>query len=193
MALSVTWTAIVPLKAAGDRKTRLAGALDSDAHAALTEDMAEHVIATLTSVVEIGEIRVLSPAPLTLPGTVWEQDDGAGLNAELDRVCQALAGQSVLVIHADLPLVQKEDVAALLAAADVAGAAIAPDRHGTGTNALALRNAGLVGFAFGADSFSRHRDALPGATTVSREGLAIDIDTAEDLAAAGGALPFGRW
>lgn len=189
----MTWTAIVPLKAAGDRKTRLAGALDGDAHAALTVDMAEHVIATLASVAAIGSIRVLSPAPLALAGTVWEQDHGAGLNAELERVCQALSGQSVLIIHADLPLVQKEDVATLLAAAVEAGAAIAPDRHGTGTNALALLSAGPVGFAFGADSYARHCAALPGAGTVSREGLAIDIDTAEDIAAAGGALPFGRW
>lgn len=189
----MTWTAIVPLKAAADRKTRLAGALDSDAHAALTVDMAEHVIATLTSVAAIGSIRVLSPAPLALPGTVWEQDHGNGLNAELTRVCGALEGQSLLIIHADLPLLQTTDVEAMLAAADADGAAIAPDRHGTGTNALALRSAGPMSFAFGPESFARHRECLPGANSVSRNGLAIDIDTAEDIAAAGGALPFGRW
>ena len=189
----MSWTAIVPLKAAAERKTRLAGALDNGAHVALTVDMATHVIATLAGVAEIGSIRVLSPAPEGIPGTVWEADFGQGLNAELDRVCATLAGTPVLIVHADLPLLQAEDVNALIAAADSAGAAIASDRHGTGTNALAMRCAAPVGFAFGADSFARHRQRLPGAVSVSRDGLAIDIDTADDIAAAGGALPLGRW
>lgn len=189
----MSWTAIVPLKAAADRKTRLAGALDGDVHAALTVDMAAHVIATLAVVAAITSIRVLSPVPEALPGTVWERDLGQGLNAELDRVCAAHEGQSLLILHADLPLLRAEDVVALLAAAETAGAAIAPDRHGKGTNALALLRAAPIGFAFGADSYARHLQRLPGAMTVSRDGLAIDIDTADDIAVAGGALPLGRW
>lgn len=189
----MTWTAIVPLKAAAQRKTRLSGTLDSTAQAALAERMAAHVIGTLAGVPAIAAIRLLSPSPGTLPGTVWEPDRGAGLNAELDRVCASLRGARVLILHADLPLVTGEDIAALIAAADAAGAAIAPDRHGTGTNALALRDAAPAGFAFGADSFARHLRLLPGAAAVRRDGLALDIDTADDIAAAGAALPLGRW
>lgn len=187
------WTAIVPLKAAAARKTRLAGALDSDAQAALATQMADHVIATLAGVAAISSIRVLSPAPGDIPGTVWEADHGRGLNAELDRVCAALVGKRLLIIHADLPLLCAEDIAALLAAAEATGAAIATDRHGTGTNALAMREAETVGFAFGPDSLSQHRQRLPHAMVLRREGLAIDIDTADDIALAKGALPLGRW
>lgn len=187
------WTAIVPLKAAAERKTRLVGALGSAEKAALAEGMADHVIATLAGVPAIGAIRVLSPAPGDIPGTVWEPDHGEGLNAELDRVCAVLAGGPVLIVHADLPLLGADDVTALIAAAQVAGAAIATDRHGTGTNALAMRAAACVGFAFGPDSLALHLHRLPDATVVRREGLAIDIDTADDIAAARGALPFGRW
>ncbi|WP_371433426.1 2-phospho-L-lactate guanylyltransferase [Novosphingobium sp.] len=189
----MTWTAIVPLKAAAARKTRLTGALESGAQAALAVDMAAHVVATLKQVDAIGQVRVLSPTCEDMPGTAWEPDRGQGLNAELDRVCRAMAGQRMLIVHADLPLVQAGDVAALIAAAEIAGAAIAPDRHGKGTNALAMREAAPVGFAFGPDSFARHRQRMPDAATVWRDGLAIDIDTAEDIAAAGGALPLGRW
>lgn len=186
----MSWTAIVPLKAAAERKTRLASVLDSGAHAALTVDMAEHVIATLAGVAEIGSIRVLSPAPQNIPGTGWEADLGQGLNAELDRVFAKLAGQQVLIVHADLPLLQAEDIVALITAAENAGVSIAPDRHGTGTNALAMHCAAPVGFAFGADSFARHRQRLPGVATMLREGLAVDIDTADDIATAGGVVPL---
>ncbi|MES2303364.1 MAG: 2-phospho-L-lactate guanylyltransferase [Pseudomonadota bacterium] len=189
----MTWTAIVPLKAAADRKTRLAGALDGTETAALAQGMADHVIATLAGVPAIGSIRVLSPMSGASPGTVWEPDHGKGLNAELDRVCATLAGEPLLIVHADLPLICAEDVTALLSAAEAAGAAIATDRHGMGTNALAMRAAACVGFAFGADSLARHLERLPHAAVLRREGLAIDIDTADDIAAARGALPLGRW
>lgn len=189
----MTWTAIVPLKAAADRKTRLAGALDGTQKAALAEGMADHVIATLAGVSAITSIRVLSPAPGDIPGTVWEPDHGKGLNAELDRVCATLAGERMVILHADLPLLCADDVTALLEAAEAAGAAIATDRHGMGTNALAMRQASCVGFAFGPDSLARHLERLPHAMVLRREGLAIDIDTADDIAAARGALPLGRW
>lgn len=189
----MTWTAIVPLKAAAARKTRLAGALDGTETAALAQGMADHVIATLAGVTSIASIRVLSPAPGDIPGTVWEPDYGKGLNAELDRVCATLTGERILIVHADLPLLGADDVAALIAAAEVAGAAIATDRHGTGTNSLAMREAACVGFAFGPDSLARHLERLPHAAVLRREGLAIDIDTADDLAVAKGALPLGRW
>lgn len=189
----MNWIAIVPLKAAGARKTRLAGTLDDEPRAALALDMASHVIATLAGVDAISSVRVLSPAPCNMPGTLWVADRGEGLNAELDRVYEGLAGKAVLIIHADLPLLRADDVAALLTAAEAAGAALAVDRHGTGTNAVAMREAVPAGFAFGPDSLARHLQRLPYAATVRREGLAVDIDTADDMAAARHALPFGRW
>ncbi len=186
----MSWTAIVPLKAAAARKTRLAGALDGTETAALAQGMADHVIATLAGIAAITSVRVLSPASGDIAGTVWEPDYGKGLNAELDRVCAALTGERMLIVHADLPLLAADDVAALIAAAEAEGAAIATDRHGTGTNALAMRRAACVGFAFGPDSLARHLDRLPDAAVLRREGLAIDIDTADDIAVAKGARPL---
>jgi 2-phospho-L-lactate guanylyltransferase len=109
----------------------------------------------------------------------WRRDLGRGLNAELAALRDAITGP-LLVVHGDLPLLGVEDVSALLAAAQVAGVALAPDRHGLGTNAVALREGADFGFAFGEGSLARHKLA-PGAVTVSRTGLACDVDTPADL------------
>ena len=58
------------------------------------------------------------------------------------------------------------------------------DRHGTGTNALALRPPDVIDFAFGIGSRAAHRAAaeLVGAIYVEVEGpLSIDLDTPDDL------------
>jgi 2-phospho-L-lactate guanylyltransferase len=91
-----------------------------------------------------------------------------------------------LVIHADLPLLSVDDIAALLTG-DGASSAIAPDRHGSGTNALALVEPRGFDFAFGPNSFTRHCVAARGARIVTRLGLGLDIDTAADLDAANSA------
>ena len=64
--------------------------------------------------------------------------------------------------------------------------AIAPDRLGTGTNGLAVRPLGIIGFQFGSGSFAAHLAEAEAAgvqpAVVRRPGLAFDLDTPEDLA-----------
>ena len=60
------------------------------------------------------------------------------------------------------------------------------DRHGTGTNVLALRPPGVIEFCFGTESRRAHRDRAiaAGATFVELDGpLAFDIDTVDDYRA----------
>ncbi len=63
--------------------------------------------------------------------------------------------------------------------------AIAPDRAGAGTNALALRPTSAIPFRFGPGSHEAHRRAAEAAglevVTVERPGLAFDLDTPADL------------
>lgn len=172
------WRAIIPLNLGRERKTRLAGRLSPSERERLVEAMALHVIDQLRSAGSVAEIHVLSPAEPGFPGTQWLKDTRCGLNQELAHV---LGAERMLVIHADLPLLDANEVEALLREADKVGAAIAPDRATTGTNALALRDAGSFVPAFGEGSFARHRTLLPEAAIVVRPGLQIDVDTPEDL------------
>jgi 2-phospho-L-lactate guanylyltransferase len=73
-------------------------------------------------------------------------------------------------------------VGKLTGLAERGGLALAPDRLVSGTNAIAIADGRAFDFAFGADSFRLHRErAGSGWRLVAAPGLAIDIDTPEDL------------
>ena len=181
------WTAIIPINLGRDCKTRLAERLSRDARDQLVEAMARHVTGQVRAAAAIESIVVLSPAKPAFADVRWLEDLGRGLNNEL---APAFESGRVVVIHADLPLLQTSELEALLLNADRCGAAIAPDRAGTGTNALALADPRPFTPSFGEGSFARHRLLLPTAAVIERPGLALDVDTPEDLdfAAALGAL-----
>jgi 2-phospho-L-lactate guanylyltransferase len=184
----VNWTALVPLKTAAMRKSRLAARLGPDARIALSRALLGRLMEALHAVPRITSIVLLADDAAYDPTVRWIEDQGRGLNAELEAARDALDAGPLLVIHADLPLVGAADLEALLDAAKKAGNAIAPDRHDTGTNALALAGDSGIAFRFGADSFARHHALAREAVIVRRPGLALDCDTPGDLdlAIAGG-------
>jgi 2-phospho-L-lactate/phosphoenolpyruvate guanylyltransferase len=161
----MSWTAVVPMKQGGAQKSRLSGVLTFEQRATLTQSIAAYVLEALAAAPEISLIIVLSPAALADPRFDWTE----------------LLTAKLLVIHGDLPLLQDADISALLQAAEASGIAIAPDRHGEGTNSLALATAEPFVFQFGEDSCARHVAANPSAAIVRRTGLSHDIDTPEDL------------
>lgn len=174
------WHAIVPLKSPQDRKSRL-GLAHAD-RLALTDRMVAHVLQTLTAVPEIGTVTILSPEPW--PDHHWLPDTGRGLNVELTLARALWLDRAVLIVHGDLPEVREDDIRQLIAAAANGVVAIATDRHGSGTNAIALPRGVALEFAFGPGSLQAHLNAAPGARVVRARGLAHDIDTPADLAAA---------
>jgi 2-phospho-L-lactate guanylyltransferase len=182
----MSWTAVVPFKPAGERKTRLAEILSAEQRESLAEQLFAHVLAILGGVPRIASIVVLAQIrPADWAGS-WRADTGLGLNAELQTARGEIAGP-MLVLHSDLPLLQGGDVLRLIDAAESAGLAIAPDRHGNGTNAIALADKRPFAFAFGPDSYRLHRAQIGSAwRMVPGPGLAIDIDTPADLALATG-------
>ena len=173
------WTAIVPWKTAGERKTRLATAVSPPERDRLTQALFDRLLGVLGACPSIDRISVLSETRVGRADLDWLPDRGQGLNAELQAL--QITGPR-LIIHADLPLVTPDDVEVLLAAAR-GGGAIAPDRHGTGVNALALDSGLSIEFRFGPGSFARHREQAS-LTVVARQGLGLDIDTPDDLAEA---------
>ena len=123
-------------------------------------------------------------------------DPGEGLDAAVSEALGRLAADGAaraVVVAGDLPLVTPGDLGRLAAASERA-IVLAPDRHGTGTNAISLplpaaRN---FGFGYGPGSFARHcaeaaRLGLAVETVVS-DGLARDVDEPADLADAAGLI-----
>lgn len=176
------WLALVPVKQGSGGKSRLAAVLDAQARARLAQDMAQHVVATLGACAQVGEIGVVSATRVDWwQGPTWH-DRGRGLNAEL-TACRAIAGvRPLLIVLGDLPLVNATDLAALLDAATEHGVAMATDRAGTGTNALALADGRPFSFRFGQDSRHLHQSQDPAMPVLTLMGLAADLDTREDLA-----------
>lgn len=186
----MTTRIIVPHRGLAVAKTRLAPVLASDERGALAERLLRHVLATAVAVCEV---VVISPSAslaslVDASGARLVVQRGMGLNAGLDQARSEAVADGVTrlaVLHGDLPNLQTDDVAALLAAAPTPrGVAIAPDKTGAGTNGLVLQPADVIEFGFGIGSFARHRAAagsLP-FVVVDRPGLAFDLDTPADLA-----------
>lgn len=175
------WQAIVPIKQGTGSKSRLSGVLDTSGRMALMRQLAGHVVAVLRHCPDVCSIAILSPAR---PGGWygdWIKDEGRGLNAELKRWHIGLGGSPAMVIHADLPLVCAADVSILLASARANGSAMATDRAGNGTNALALASGGAFDFRFGAMSRHLHTSQCPDMPVLERVGLVADLDTPDDL------------
>ncbi len=176
------WVAIVPLKPPGERKTRLGAHLAADQRERLAELLADHVMHILAETPRIGTRIVLAAERPSLAHECWITDRGRGLNAELAEARRSARPAATLVIHADLPLLCAADIDALLDRAEQRGGAVAPDRHASGTNALALAHDRPFDFAFGAGSFARHRQRLGrDCGIVTRPGLGLDLDTPADL------------
>jgi 2-phospho-L-lactate guanylyltransferase len=188
----MTWTAIVPLKQGPHQMSRLASSLSQTERAALSDVLAWHVLETIRRSPSVETLVLLSPRKPGWAGAQWARDRGRGLNGELAHWRAATPHRPIIVLHADLPLLRSDDVEAMIAGATASGVALAADRHGTGTNAMALAGHVAAHFAFGEDSLARHRLALPAATILETTGLSIDIDSPEDLSfarAAGFKLP----
>lgn len=174
------WTAIIPYREGGG-KSRLSKLLSPGERLRLSRKMFSHVSSTLAACSDVEDILLLGDdVPEIWTGRLAE-DGGRGLNAELTALVNQRSGGPTLIIHADLPLLDSPDVAYLLALAASTGSALAPDRAGTGTNALALADPVGFPYHFGPGSFGLHLEmAGTGAGIAKRQGLAVDIDTPED-------------
>jgi len=185
---------IVPHRGLEAAKTRLAPTLDPEERVMLASQLLQRVLRVAREVCD--DVVVISPSrPLAeiveASGARLVAQRGMGLNEGLDQArAEALAQgvDTLLILHGDLPNLRPEDIQTLWGALpdDGPGVAIAPDRAGTGTNALALRPPDVIRFRFGIGSFAEHaaeieRAGVP-AVAVNRGGLAFDLDTPADLA-----------
>lgn len=184
---------IVPHRGLEAAKTRLAPVLDPGDREALARGLLSRVLGVAREA--CADVVVITPSEALRPlveeaGARLAVQRGMGLNAGLEQArAEALLDgvRSLAVLHGDLPNLSADDVRTLLEAIPAGGGvAIAPDRAATGTNGLAQLPADAVPFAFGPDSFARHRASAAerglATVVVERSGLAFDLDTPADLA-----------
>lgn len=104
--------------------------------------------------------------------------------AQASRYAMARGATRVLVLPTDMPKLTAEDVRTMASTRSRAPQInIAPSRDG-GTNALMLQPPQAIPFAFGRDSFQRHRRLAAEAgiplNVVESDSLVFDIDLPED-------------
>ncbi len=184
--------AVVPVKDLRKTKSRLKPILNAGCRAGLTIYMMGRVISTLRKA-GIEEVCVVSPDRIVLDeagkrGASPLLQKSRGLNPALEegrRWAVERGASSLLVVPADLPLLDVEDVRTVLDAARESSVVVSPDAARVGTNALLLRPPDAIPFSFGLGSFGAHVRAAEqeglSVTVCEREHLAFDLDTGQDL------------
>ncbi len=186
--------AVVPVKDLLGTKSRLKPILNPGARAGLTLYMMGRVISALKEA-GVENVCVVSPDSIVLDeagkrGAAPLLQESRGLNPALEqgrRWAMERDASTLLVLPADLPLLDAGDVRAVLEGVGREGSVvISPDGAHAGTNALLLRPPDAMPFAFGPGSYEAHlRAARERGLEVrvrERPHLSFDLDTAEDLA-----------
>ncbi len=194
---------VLPVKALDRAKTRLAdsGVLPAE-RVALATGMLTDVLEALDHARLVDDVIVVTSDPrvevlartygnqviaddpdeghsgAALRGIRWAVDDGAF---------------HALLLAGDTPEIDGAEIDGVLEKlADGPDVVIVPDRHGSGTNALLLTPPDVIEPSFGPGSRERHErlahDAGACVRSCELASLALDVDTAEDLAMLAGRL-----
>jgi 2-phospho-L-lactate guanylyltransferase len=193
--------AVIPVRLAAPPKRRLAPAFTLAQRRELQQAMAADVLDAVSRVRELAGILIVTDTPdlrslADRHGAELLVETRCG-EADLDAALRQAAAhliaknvRSMLVVNGDLPALAPAEVRVLLAAHEPnpsgAGATLAGDRHGHGTNCLLCTPPDLVAFQYGPGSRARHVAAAArqgvAACVVEVRGAALDVDTVEDLA-----------
>jgi len=185
---------VLPLKSLRDGKTRLAAVLDAGQRAALIEELLMHSLDQAAQFPGLRNTVLVSPCEKARAragelGVRVVDERAPGLNQALQRAQRAVyqsGADIMLMVPCDLPLLTAKDLRCLVDSAGTRAVALAPDRFKQGTNGLCLPTSAAFEFAFGPNSYERHRSSVERlhlhAVEVDRPGLAFDVDTPSDLA-----------
>lgn len=189
-------TAILPVKRFGDAKQRLAAGIDDERRAAVIAAMLEDVLEAIGEARSVERTIVVTsePAAVELAAaagaeTIPDPGEGGHSGAALAGIARAaeLGARCAILLPGDCPLLDPRDLERLLTGMPEHYVAVVPDRHGTGTNALALAPPGAIAPAFGEGSCARHVDAAREAgvpySVEELPSLGLDLDTPADVVA----------
>ena len=185
---------IVPCKSLAEGKSRLSPILAPRARKIVCARFLANTLEVALSLVPADRCHVVvgdkdADSIVGASGAAIIADPGLGLNVALsaarDRICHDSAEDlAMLVLPIDLPFADSGALSAFIGGnADVV---IAPDRQGSGTNALLIRERALRRFAFhfGPESFVRHHESATTAgfaVAVHQDPrLSFDVDDPSD-------------
>lgn len=191
--------AIVPLKIFESAKQRLASLLTPAERRDLMLAMARDVLAALCQSRSVTGILIVSRTPEAdalaqiFATERFAESPDADLPAALTQAAAHLMehfhARGVMVVPADLPLIDAAEVDRLLtghATTDGSAAVtVVPDSENLGTNCLILSPPDVIGFVFDGRSFRPHVDAAFARGLTPRvlpsRGFSLDVDTEDDL------------
>lgn len=203
--------ALLPLKNFAEAKSRLSSVLTPAQRSGLFQAMVNDVLTVLQSHPDIDNTLIVSDDPLAAQlarayGADYLSESGlnaSGLNQAVQAGVDELARRGideVMVIHGDLPLMSGAELSHLIhmhrqhsivaAVGDACARikptlTISPDTRREGTNCLLCTPASSMTYCYGTNSFRLH--AINAShidmafQVVCLQGVACDIDTAEDL------------
>ena len=184
---------VIPVKDLSKAKQRLQSVLTTNERAILVLAMLRDLLTTLNKCA-LGNIWLVAHDDAVLDlgsefGTKNIRESvSKGYNHGVSKGLNAIAPhRSVIVLPADLPLAQPQDISRFIRAGIGNGPrfAIVPDRQNRGTNGLYMSSPDLIKPNFGESSFLNYKKASAkigiSATVVSIDTMAIDVDGAEDL------------
>ncbi len=188
--------AVLPVKRFAAAKQRLAAGLDGERRRTLAAAMLADTLEAIGEARSIEHTIVVSGDPTAQEmataaqcEVVPDPADEGHVNAALAGIARAEAGgaECVVLLPGDCPLLDARELDRLLTGIPESYVAIVPDRHGTGTNALALAPPDAILPAFGEGSCARHVAAARAAgvpfAVEELPSLALDLDTPADVVA----------
>jgi 2-phospho-L-lactate guanylyltransferase len=198
-------TAVLPVKRFAAAKQRLAPGMGASHRAELAAAMLEDVLDAIAAarsvertVVVTSEPRAIELATAAGAELVADPDEGGHSGAALAGISRAreLGAERVVLLPIDCPLLAPRELERLLTGMPERYVGVVPDRHGTGTNALALAPPDAIEPSFGEGSCARHVAAARAAGVPygieELPSLALDLDTPADVVALTMALERDR-
>ena len=187
------YTALVPVKSLATAKSRLELSFSQYQRQTLVLDMLHHVLSTLLDSELFEHVSVVSPDNQVLEqARLWGaqalSEEQHGHNPSLHAAAlreKAEGVTALLTISGDLPLLSTQEIRCFFEQSRQYEAIFAPSRDGTGTNAILLRPPLAIPYIFGQNSLHHFVEAAKerhlSYTTYHSTGLALDIDTIDDL------------
>ncbi len=189
-------TAVLPVKRFAAAKQRLAPGIGATHRAELAAAMLEDALEAIHAARSIEHVVVVTSEPraielATASGAevLPDPDEGGHSGAALAGIARALelGAACTVLLPIDCPLMASRELERLLTGMPERYVGIVPDRHGTGTNALALAPPDAIEPSFGEGSCARHVAAARAAGlpygVEELPSLALDLDTPADVVA----------